>query len=236
MVVESEDYKLEILKYAVNQSIDRLLPKSSEDALSVILYQSKEVVWRVATDIYTKSGHKIDFLFIRNILSLRIEPLQNKITNEARIKAELEVQRQIRKAEEERIIREKETKRLAREEEERKKLHKFKEANPDIQIDNYKEFDTFIRIKNIIVEDLEIDEEEITLNVILNDDLGIGEIYRFSWDSSSSNYSDENYLNRVEFIMSLEKEFDIEILDEESESILSEDISKLVSFILQKTN
>ena len=57
MVVESEDYKLEILKYAVNQSIDRLLPKSSEDALSIILYQSNEVVWRVATEIYTKSGH-----------------------------------------------------------------------------------------------------------------------------------------------------------------------------------
>ena len=78
MSVEECDYKLEILEYAVNQCIDWLLPSSSEDALSVILYQSNEVVWRVATEIYTKSGHQIDFVFIRGILNLRVEPLRKK--------------------------------------------------------------------------------------------------------------------------------------------------------------
>jgi hypothetical protein len=48
MTVESEDYKLEVLKYAVNQSIDHLLPKSCEDALNAILDQSNQVVWKVA--------------------------------------------------------------------------------------------------------------------------------------------------------------------------------------------
>ena len=119
MTVESEDYKLDILEYAVNQCINRLFPKSCEDALSVILYQSNEVVWRVATDIYTKSGYQIDFLFIRDILNLRIEPLRNKIAEEekirkakelekAKIEAELEAQRQIREAKEKRIRKEKE--------------------------------------------------------------------------------------------------------------------------------
>lgn len=44
MTVESEDYKLEVLEYAVNQCIDRLLPESNKDALSMIIYKSNEVV------------------------------------------------------------------------------------------------------------------------------------------------------------------------------------------------
>ena len=73
MTVDSEDYKLEILQYAVNQSIDRLLPNNSEDALSIILYQDNEIIWRVATDIYTNSGYQVDFVFIKDILNLRIK-------------------------------------------------------------------------------------------------------------------------------------------------------------------
>ena len=101
MSVEERDYKLEVLEYAVNQCIDRLLPSSSEDALSVILYQSNEVVWRVATEIYTKSGYQIDFSYISNLLDVRIEPLR-KEAEEARIRAE---QERIIRAEQERIIR-----------------------------------------------------------------------------------------------------------------------------------
>ncbi|WP_319420860.1 hypothetical protein [Pleurocapsa sp. FMAR1] len=201
MAIQNENYKLEILEYAVNQSINQLLPNSSKDALSVILDQSNEVVWRVATDIHTKSGHQIDFSFIKDILNLRIEPLRNKIAEEERIKAELEIQKRIREAEEQRIRKEKEAEERriekAREEEELKKIHEFKEANPNIQINDYKELNTFIRIKNLIIENLEVEEEQITLNTILNDDLGIGEIYHFSWDSSSSNYSDEGYIEGV---------------------------------------
>ena len=44
MTVESEDYKLEVLEYAVNQCIDHLLPESNKDALSMIIYKSNEVV------------------------------------------------------------------------------------------------------------------------------------------------------------------------------------------------
>ena len=119
MAVENENYKLEILEYAVNQSIDRLLPKSSEDALNAILHRSNEVVWRVATDIYTKSGHQIDFVFIKDLLNSRIEPLRNKIAEEerirkgkeaeeARVKAELEAQRLAKQAKEEIIRKQKE--------------------------------------------------------------------------------------------------------------------------------
>ena len=256
MVAENENYKLEILEYAVNQCIDRLLPKSSEDALSAILYQRNEVVWRIVTDIYSKSGYQLDCLFIKNVLNLRIEALRNKIAEEAKIKAELEAQRLTREIEEERIRQEQETEqarirseleaqKLAkiaeqekieneRKEQEQRKLQEFKQANPNIKINDYKQFDAFVKIKNMIVEILEIQEERITLNAILNVDLGIGKIYSFSWDSCNDNYSDDSDLNGIEFIMTIEETFDIEILDEESERLLSGNISQLVNFVLQK--
>ncbi|WP_319422113.1 hypothetical protein [Pleurocapsa sp. FMAR1] len=234
MSVENQNYKLEILEYAVNQCIDSLLPKSSEDTLSTILYQSNEVVWRVATDIYTKSGYQIDFLFIRGILNLRIEPLRNKIAEEARVRAKLEAQRLAREIKEERIrkaeklakIAEEEKIEKERKEEEQRQFKEFKQANPD--------FDAFIRIKNIIIEELEIEEERITSNAIFNKDLGIGRIYSFNWGSSSSSYDEVRDSDGINFIMSIEEEFHIEISDEESEILLSENISQLASFVVQK--
>ena len=232
MTTENLNYKVEILEYAVNQSIDRLLPKSSEDALSVILYRSHEIVWRVATDIFTKSGHQIDFVFIIDILHLRIEPLRNKIAEEerikkvkesekARIKAELEAQRQIREAEEKRTRKNKEAKeakeakiraklqaeriaeqqRLEHEQKEEKEqpgrqrenarqenLKAFRERYPNVSIE------VFLRIEKIIAEELLLEEERIiTIDSVLSKDLSA------------------DYLDIMELIQAIEKEFDIEI-------------------------
>ncbi len=223
MTVEREDYKLEVLEYAVNQCIDRLLPESNKDALSVIIYQNNEVVWKVATEIYTKSGHQIDFLFIRDLLNLRIEPLRNKIAEEvkiraeleaqrlareieeervrnekkaekAKIKAKLEAQRQARKVKEERIRKEKEAEeekiRKQKKETRQKKLEEFSKLYPNVSMD------IFVKIEAIIVEELLVEEEEITLNSILCQDLGADD------------------LDAVELIQAIEEEFDIEIPDD----------------------
>lgn len=209
MSVEEQNYQLEVLEYAIHQSIDRLLPSSSEDALSMILYQSNEVVWRVATEIYTNSGHQVDFVFIRGLLDSRIEPLRNHIAEQARIRAE---QERIRK------------------EEEQQKLQEFREEYPNSEIDSYKEFDIFMRIKNIIIEVLEEDEASITLDYILLD---------FNWNyfSGISGSSNQDYnLDLCEFVMAMEEEFDIEIPDEEAESFLRCSISWLTNFIVQKIN
>lgn len=204
MTVESEDYKLEVLEYAVNQCIDRLLPESNKDALSVTIYRNNEIVWKVATEIYTKSGHQIDFLFVKKILNLRLEPLRTKISEEERIrnekkaeeaktKAKLEVQRQARKAEEERIRKEKEAEeekiRNQKEETRQKKLEDFSKLYPNISID------IFIKIEAIIIEQLLVEEEEVTIDADLTSNLSADE------------------LDFVELIMALEKEFDIEIPD-----------------------
>ena len=226
MSVEERNYKFEVLEYAVNQSIYRLLPNNNEEALSVILYQCNEVVWRVATEIYTKSGHQVDFSFIRDVLILKIEPLrkqiaeedrirQEKEAEEARIQAELEAQRLAKQIEEERIRKEQRAKieseklakkanqekirrekeaeeaklRKQKEEAKQQKLQQFIKVNSNINID------IFLRIEKIIIEELMVEEKQITLNSILSKDLGADD------------------LDVVELIQVIEKEFDIEIPD-----------------------
>lgn len=51
------DYELHVLKYAIDRTIDNLLPRNSQEALNAIANQNDEIVWRIATEIYTKSGH-----------------------------------------------------------------------------------------------------------------------------------------------------------------------------------
>lgn len=60
---------------------------------------------------------------------------------------------------------------------------------------------TFEKVKKIIVEQLGVDEEEVTLDASITDDLGA--------DS----------LDQVELVMAFETEFSIDIPDEEAEKI-----------------
>ncbi|MFW5789680.1 MAG: acyl carrier protein [Bacillota bacterium] len=61
--------------------------------------------------------------------------------------------------------------------------------------------DLFERVKNLIVEELAVDPDEVTVEASFIDDLGA--------DS----------LDVVELVMALEEEFDIEIPDEDAEKI-----------------
>lgn len=61
--------------------------------------------------------------------------------------------------------------------------------------------DVFDRVKEIIVEQLDVDEEQVTLEASFRDDL------------------EADSLDVVELVMELEDEFDLEIADEEAENI-----------------
>ncbi len=63
--------------------------------------------------------------------------------------------------------------------------------------------DVFDKVKDIIVEQLGVDEEEVTTQASFVDDLGA--------DS----------LDIVELVMALEEEFDLEIPDEDAEKIVT---------------
>lgn len=61
--------------------------------------------------------------------------------------------------------------------------------------------DVFERVKNIIVDQLDVEESQVTLEASFSDDL------------------DADSLDVVELVMELEDEFDMEIADEEAERI-----------------
>jgi len=61
--------------------------------------------------------------------------------------------------------------------------------------------DVFEKVKEIIVEQLDVDESQITMEASFRDDL------------------EADSLDVVELVMELEDEFDLEIADEEAESI-----------------
>ena len=71
------------------------------------------------------------------------------------------------------------------------------------------------KVKSIIVEQLGVDEEEVTLDAIFTDDLGA--------DS----------LDIVELVMAFEEEFGIEIPDEEAEKISN--VREAVDYIQNNT-
>ena len=73
--------------------------------------------------------------------------------------------------------------------------------------------DVFQKLKNIVVEQLGVDEEDVTMESSFVDDLNA--------DS----------LDLVELIMSLEEEFGLEISDEEAENIST--VSDAVEYILE---
>ncbi len=73
--------------------------------------------------------------------------------------------------------------------------------------------DVFQKLKSIVVEQLGVDEEDVTMESSFVDDLNAGS------------------LDLVELIMSLEEEFGLEISDEEAENIST--VSDAVEYILE---
>ncbi|MDI6827122.1 MAG: acyl carrier protein [Armatimonadota bacterium] len=74
---------------------------------------------------------------------------------------------------------------------------------------------TFERVKKVVVEQLDVNEEEVTEDASFVDDLGA--------DS----------LDVVELVMGLEEEFDLEIPDEDAEKIVT--VADAVKYIEEKT-
>jgi acyl carrier protein len=71
------------------------------------------------------------------------------------------------------------------------------------------------RVKKIIVEQLGVDEEDVTADATFVDDLGA--------DS----------LDTVELVMAFEEEFSIEIPDEDAEKILT--VQNVIDYIKERT-
>ena len=73
---------------------------------------------------------------------------------------------------------------------------------------------TFERVKKVLVEQLDVSEDEVTISASIVDDLGA--------DS----------LDVVEIIMGLEEEFDVEIPDEDAEKVTT--VQLIVTYVDEK--
>ncbi len=73
---------------------------------------------------------------------------------------------------------------------------------------------TFDRVKKVLVEQLDVDEDAVTQTASIVDDLGA--------DS----------LDVVEIIMGLEEEFDVEIPDEDAEKITT--VQQIITYVEEK--
>lgn len=76
------------------------------------------------------------------------------------------------------------------------------------------EKEVYEKVKSVIVEQLGISEDEVTIDASFTDDLGA--------DS----------LDTVELVMALEEQFDTEIADEDAEKLVT--VKKTVEFILNQ--
>lgn len=76
------------------------------------------------------------------------------------------------------------------------------------------EKEVFEKVKTVIIDQLGISEDEVTMDASFTDDLGA--------DS----------LDTVELVMALEEEFNTEIADEDAEKLVT--VKKTVEFILNK--
>ena len=73
---------------------------------------------------------------------------------------------------------------------------------------------TFDRVKKVLVEQLDVDEDAVTPTASIVDDLGA------------------DLLDVVEIIMGLEEEFDVEIPDEDAEKITT--VQQIISYVEEK--
>ncbi|MEB3882015.1 acyl carrier protein [Lyngbya sp. CCY1209] len=219
----ASEYQSKILDLATNRYLDQIAPPS-EDNLKYIESNVDEVVWKVATQIYQQSGFKADLTRVKDIVISRIENMRLQLKLQAEQEAAEEAQRAAKlRAEEERKAAEEaqraaqlraeaerraaeEAQRAAqlRAEEERRAAEAAKRVAELLEKfdGNQNKVEIFIKIQKIVSEQLEIDEEAITLD---------SDIYR-DLDADS--------LDVFELIMAVEEEFDVDIKDIEKEKFL----------------
>ncbi|ACK67523.1 hypothetical protein PCC8801_3559 [Rippkaea orientalis PCC 8801] len=148
-------YTSNILKQAIISYLDQNVPKT-EEGLTILVSQCDDLVWNIATYIYNKSGHQVEFSLIRDTINNRIRTLRKQF-DDIKVKA-------IK-------IKEEESNRLAQEAKIKKEYlnelsKQLKESGRNKNLCYL-----FSKIKEIISEQLSVELHKITLNSHIEDDL-----------------------------------------------------------------
>ncbi|MBD2389712.1 acyl carrier protein [Aphanizomenon flos-aquae FACHB-1416] len=136
-----------------------------------------QFVWDTATKIYQQSGHKVELSLVRDIVDSRIRAIKNQIAEEARLIAAAEAEKA------------------------QQFLSKVTDVLGKFGGDERKA-KVFVRVRELISEQLSVEEREVTL------------------DSHLSNHLNADEFDVGEIMMALEEEFDIEIPNEVAEKSL----------------
>jgi acyl carrier protein len=187
-----KSYEIEILKKVINKYLDKSI-SVTEKSLNELEAKHDEVVWDLATKIYSQSGHKVELSTVRDVVNSRIGTIKYQLTEEARHVAEqaAEEARRVAKVEEGRRVAESDPHFLTKV---AGVLGKFGGNESRAKV--------FVRVQKIISEQLGVNETEVSL------------------DSHLLNHLEADDGDLIELVMALEEEFEIEISDDESENEL----------------
>ena len=184
-----KSYELKVMKMVANKYLDETF-SATEESIKALEANCDDVVWELATRIYSQSGHKVELCTLRNVVNSRIGVVKYQLAAEkARRIAEEKAAEEARRIAEEKAA--EEARRIAEE-----KADEITSIMEELKIEP-SQAKIFVKLRQIISEQLEIDESEVTL------------------DSHISNDLNADCVDCVELEMALEEEFNIEEIPED---------------------
>jgi len=224
---DSKNYEMQILAMMINQYLDDMV-SLSEEKLNQLEANRDQIVWDLATRIYKESGHKVEFHIIRNLINSRIEVMRyqlffskSSLLESKRIDEEKAMKIAEQKANA--IINDK----------------KIDDTEKITSQENERQLAIFIKVQEIISDQLEVEKSEIHIDdelfYLQSSSYSSYSFYTSSssfdsWSDLLSNWGGDE-LDKIELIMVLEEEFDLELSDEKCQEFTT--VKKLVDYLAE---
>jgi hypothetical protein len=74
-------YELKVLKMVANKYLDETI-SATEESLKALEANRDQVVWELATRIYSQSGHKVELSTLRDVVNSRIGDVKYQLAAE----------------------------------------------------------------------------------------------------------------------------------------------------------
>jgi acyl carrier protein len=228
---DSKNYEMQILAMMINQYLDAMV-SLSEEKLNQLEANRDQIVWDLATRIYKESGHKVEFHIIRNLINSRIAVMRyqlffskSSLLESKRIDEEKAMKIAEQKANA--IINDKKI-------DDTEKITILQELAGD-----ERKLAIFIKVQEIISYQLEVEKSEIHIDdelfYLQSSSYSSYSFYTSSssfdsWSDLLSNWGGDE-LDKIELIMVLEEEFDLELSDEKCQEFTT--VKKLVDYLAE---
>lgn len=228
---DSKNYEMQILAMMINQYLDDMV-SLSEEKLNQLEANRDQIVWDLATRIYKESGHKVEFHIIRNLINSRIEVMRYQLffSKSSLLESKrIDEEKAMKIAEEKAnaIINDKKI-------DDTEKITILQELAGD-----ERKLAIFIKVQEIISYQLEVEKSEIHIDdelfYLQSSSYSSYSFYTSSssfdsWSDLLSNWGGDE-LDKIELIMVLEEEFDLELSDEKCQEFTT--VKKLVDYLAE---